>query len=74
MVPAYIILTEWLGPLSGLGILGGLGVLTFVWRLGELPIVKYVASGLTIRSTVYRSLREQEGLERDGDRMQVRAP
>ena len=66
----YVALNEWLGPLSGLGILGGLGVLTFVWRLGEVPIVKYVASGLTIRSTVHRSLREQEALESKGDLMQ----
>ena len=32
LVPLYVGLNEWLGPLSGLGILGGLGVVTFVWR------------------------------------------
>lgn len=71
VVPVIVVLTFIVGMLQSVALGIALSTFIFVGNLYRTGTVKFIASGLTIRSTIERSGRDADWLDQNGDLLQI---
>ena len=70
IIPGFVALAQWLGLMPTVGVGAAFSVAIFVNEMNAKGVVKYVANGLTLRSSIERFHADATCLDKHGDLIQ----